>query len=375
MEIPFIFGKAVSGSHFTDRETETHSLVKNFKYGVNTIIISPRRYGKTSLVKKAAAQAEGKEVKVVYMDIFTARSPQEFGQIFADALIKQTASKTDEIIDTIREWLSRLRPKVSFDSGEAGNISISFDIANENEDLDKILELPEKIARKKKCRIVICIDEFQQISEFRDSLYFQRKLRTHWQHHRQTSYCLFGSKKHMMNELFNLPSMPFFKFGEVINLQKIPETDWKRFLVSKFEEAEKPVSEEIATKICRLTECYSSYVQQLALLLWMNYDASDIEGSLHRAYNQLIDHCSVLFEQQTQNLTEYQINFLKLLLEEEEPKYNSIKMAEKYNLGSPANINRLKTALINKELVELDGGNLIIRDPILKVWLRRSLNR
>ena len=194
MNAPFIFGKAVSGSHFTDRKAETHSLVNNFKYGINTIIISPRRYGKTSLVKKAGAMAADKDLKVVYLDIFTARSPREFGEIFADALLKQTSSIRDEIIAAAKELLSRLRPKYTIDVGGMGEMSLSLDIENEREDLDEIMELPEKIAKKKNCRIVVCIDEFQQVSEFNDSLHFQKRLSTHWQHHQYSSYCLFGSK-------------------------------------------------------------------------------------------------------------------------------------------------------------------------------------
>lgn len=374
MEVPFVFGKAVSGSHFTDREFETRTLINNFTYGVNTIIISPRRYGKTSLVKKAAALAQSKELKVVFLDIFTARNPEEFGVIFAEAVLKQTSSKMEEAISAAKELLGRFRPTISFDAGGLGEISISFDIKDNREDLAEILELPEKIARKKNCRIVVCIDEFQQISEFKQSLHFQRTLRSHWQHHQLASYCLFGSKKHMMNELFLLPSMPFYKFGDVINLKKIPEKDWKDFILSRFEEAGKPIEDAIATKICELTENYSAYVQQLAWLLWTNYDATRQEEALTLSYQQLVDHSAILFEQQTQDLTAYQINFLKMILEGNVEKYNSMETAEKYNLGSVANVARLKASLINKELLELEDGKLIIRDPILKAWLRTHLN-
>ena len=372
MEIPFKFGKAVSGSYFTDREEETRMLVNNFTYGVNTILISPRRYGKTSLVKKASALSESKDLKTVYMDIFTARSPREFGMIFADALIRQTSSRMDEIMAYAREFLSRLRPRLSFKAGGMSEVSLSFDIEDERLDLDDILELPEKIARKKNCRIVVCIDEFQQIGEFDDSIHFQKLLRTHWQHHELSGYCLFGSKKHMMNELFVLPSMPFYKFGEVINLHKIPEKDWVEFILQRFEVAEKPIPEEMAVKICRLTENYSSYVQQLAWLYWTNYDPERREETLKLSFEQLIDHSATLFEQQTQDLTAYQINFLRMILEGRVEKYNSMTAIKEYSLGSLANISRLKASLMKKELIELEDGRLVIRDPILKVWLKRK---
>ena len=175
-----------------------------------------------------------------------------------------------------------------------------------------------------------------------------------------------------MNELFALPRMPFYQFGYVINLNKIPETDWVKFILERFEEVGKPIEEGIAHKICQLTENYSSYVQQLAWLLWTNYDASNQEKALENAYEQLIDHSAVLFEQQTQNLTAYQLNFLKMLLDNRVEKYNSVEAVTTYQLGSPANVARLRTALLGKELIEVEGRRLIIRDPILKVWLRRQ---
>lgn len=371
-EIPFIFGRSVSGSHFTDRVQETEMLVNNFTYGVNTIIISPRRYGKTSLVRKAGALAENRNVRVVYVDGFAARSPQEFGVVFANALVRQTSSRLEEIISTARELLSRCHPSVTLGSENSGEITLSLEFKNEEQDLMDILDLPEKIAKRKNCRIVVCIDEFQQIGEFNDTINFQKKLRSVWQHQQLTSYCLYGSKKHMMNELFALPSMPFYNFGQIINLKKIPQEDWVKFILEKFEEIKMPVTETTARRICELTENYSAYVQQLAWLVWTNYDPSEQEKVVEESYHQLIDHGAILFEQQTQDLTDYQLNFLRMILDDKEENYSSMDAVRKYNLGSVANVSRLKKSLIRKELVEVEGRKLILRDPVLKAWLHRQ---
>jgi len=96
-------------------------------------------------------------------------------------------------------------------------------------DPDDILDLAEKIAIKAKKKLVLCIDEFQNIAEFKDSLGFQRKLRSHWQLHQHVSYCIYGSKRHMLMEVFSSPSMPFYKFGDLIFLEKIKEEKWITF--------------------------------------------------------------------------------------------------------------------------------------------------
>jgi hypothetical protein len=81
------------------------------------------------------------------------------------------------------------------------------------------INIPENIAKKKKLHLVICIDEFQNCESFKESKIFQQKLRAEWQHHHNVTYCLYGSRQHMMTELFEKQSNPFFKFGDVLYLK------------------------------------------------------------------------------------------------------------------------------------------------------------
>ena len=173
---PFVFGVATSGNNFTDREKETSHLVMNFQHGVNTVLISPRRWGKTSLVDKVCKLVNSENIKVVYLDIFSCRSEKDFYDAFTSAVIKQTSSKWDEWLDNAKQFLSRISPKISFGIDPMTDFSLSLEINPKNEEIVDILQLPENIATKKNCKIVICIDEFQQIAEFDDSKIFQKKL-------------------------------------------------------------------------------------------------------------------------------------------------------------------------------------------------------
>ena len=178
---PFVFGVAASGDNFTDRESETARLLTNFRSGVNTVLISPRRWGKTSLVRKVCRLAQTDELKIVYLDIFSCRSDADFYDAFASAVLKQTSTKVEEWMENIRQFLSRISPKISLGADPAADFSFSLELTPKREDIDEILQLPEKIAEKKGCRIVVCIDEFQQIGEFKDSKTFQKRLRSVWQ--------------------------------------------------------------------------------------------------------------------------------------------------------------------------------------------------
>lgn len=374
MEKPFVFGVATSGDNFTDREQETQRLLLNFTHGVNTILISPRRWGKTSLVKKVAQLAQTKTRKIVYLDIFSCRTESEFYRLFATSVLKQTSSKWDEWVENTKQFLAHINPKISIGTDPMNDFSISFEYSMQDNAGNDILQLPEKIAIEKGIQIVICIDEFQQISDFEDSKTFQKKLRTVWQLQQHVSYCLFGSKKHLMNELFEKKNLPFYKFGDAIYLTKIETKYWIEYICKRFENNGKHISPELAKEICRLVDNHSSYVQQLAWLLWIRTTDIATEEQLTHALEDLLDQNNILFQSETENLSAYQMNFLKAVIDGIHSKFSSKEIILKYNLGTSANIVRLKSALLQKELIETDGKEIILADPVFGVWFKKEVS-
>ena len=370
---PFIFGIATSGDNFTDRKKDTERLLLNFQHGVNTVLISPRRWGKTSLVQKVCHLAQSDKLKVVYLDIFSCRSDKDFYAAFAAAVLKQTSSKLDEWLENIKLFLSRVSPKISIGTDPMTDFSISLEMNPKREDVEEILQLPEKIAQKKGFNIVICIDEFQQIAEFKDSKTFQKRLRTVWQLQKSVSYCLFGSKKHLMNELFEKKSLPFYKFGDAIYLSKIGTADWVDYICRRFIVTGKVITKELAERICKMVDNHSSYVQQLAWLVWIRTDQLATINDLEAAYQDIIEQNTPLFEKQTESLTTYQMNFLRAIINGVHSEFTTQETLNKYQLGSSANVAIVKKALVKKELIEVEKGQIVISDPLLAVWLKKEL--
>ena len=253
------------------------------------------------------------------------------------------------------------------------DFSVSLELNPKSSDIDEILQLPEKIAHKKGCNIVVCIDEFQQIAEFRDSKTFQKRLRTVWQLQKSVSYCLFGSKKHLMNELFEKRSLPFYKFGDAIYLQKIGTEKWVDYICGRFEATGKHISKDLAVKICQMVDNHSSYVQQLAWLVWIHTDKTATDSDFNAACQDIIDQNTPLFERQTENLTTYQMNFLRAVIDGVDSEFTAQEVLQKYQLGSSANVSVIKRALVNKELVEIEKRKAVITDPVLAIWLKREL--
>ena len=368
----FIFGVATSGENFTDRKNETKRLLLNFQQGINTILISPRRIGKTSLVRKVCELAQSDDLKIVYLDIFSCRSDREFYDAFATAILRQTSSKLEEWIDNAKRFLSHITPKFSIGTDPMTDFSVSLELNTKSEDVTDILQLPEKIALDKGIKIVVCIDEFQQISEFSDSKIFQKRLRTVWQLQENVSYCLFGSKKHLMNELFERRSLPFYKFGDALYLQKIDTEDWVKYICERFEVTNKSISPSLAEKIAKRVDNHSSYVQQLAWLVWVHTDKIATEENFEGAWQDLLDQNTPLFEKQTENLTMYQLNFLKAIIDGVSKEFTTKNVLEKYNLGTSSSVAVVKRALIKKELIDIEKKEIVISDIVLKEWLKRE---
>ena len=368
----FVFGVAVDDYNFTDREQESRQLIMNFEAGINTILVSPRRWGKTSLVKKAAKLVDSDRVMVVHLDMFPCKTEYDFYNVFSAALLTQTASRKELWMENARDFVARLVPKISFSPEPNSDISLSLGITPATHTPEEILSLPERIAQQKGKRIVVCIDEFQQIGEFTDSLTVQKRLRTVWQHQQLTSYCLFGSKKHLMTSLFGMRSKPFYQFGQMMYLSKIPVDAWTGYIQSHFEERGRHIPNEVVAELCALVEQQSSYVQQLAALLLSMLSEGEMATTVHlkAAFSSLLDACTPLFKQQIATLTGFQLNCLRAILAGHHSDLGERTVRDAFDLGSPSNIPRLKNALLERDLIELDGRDVFISDPVFARWLR-----
>lgn len=369
----FIFGVSVSGDNFTDRVKETHRLKMNFENGQNVILLSPRRMGKTSLVQKAMHEVDSNLVKVVYMDIYDCRNEKEFYQKFAQAVLRATASRSDQVMDFVKQFLSSLVPKISFSPTPDSDFSFSLglNIADTNDPME-ILNLPERIAEKTGKHIVICIDEFQQIGEMPDTLTIQKKLRGIWQLQQNVSYCLFGSKKHMLLRLFKDKRKPFYQFGDTMELGTIPTEDWVQFICRKFAERELTISAEQAEVICTSVRNYSSYVQQLAWNVMLNCDKIVQDEDIQEALNETIQQNIVLFQEQIKDLSAYQMNFLRAICSGIHSGFSAKDILERFSLGAKSNVSRLHTSLVERELIESVDGKLFIMDPVFELWFKQS---
>lgn len=373
MEAPFIFGRIATDENFTDREKETEHLVNNFESLINTVIISPRRWGKSSLVHRAAdiAMRADKNIRICTIDLFNVKTEEQFYTVLARKLIQGTSSRWEEAVENAKKFFSRLVPKISVGAGPGSEISIDFDWEEMKSNPDEILDLSERIAEAKGVKIVVCIDEFQNIAEFEDPLFFQRRLRAHWQRHKKVSYCLYGSKRHMMMEVFTDSSMPFYKFGDIFFLNKIDTEHFIPFITERFSSTGKSITEEACRKIVKLADNHPYYVQQLSQLSWLRTSGQCDVETVVKAHLSLVEQLSLLFSNLMETLTFQQTCYLHALIAGEK-SITSAETMYRYHISSATAASRSLKTLIKKDILDSTSGEISFQDPIFEYWLRHD---
>jgi len=373
MENPFYFGRMVAGNAFANREKETRRMVSNFNNGINTILISPRRWGKSSLVKKAGETIKSKNIRIVYLDAFSLRSEPDFYTAFAKSTLVATSSHWEERLSNLKDFLRQITPKINIGIDPERDFSIGFDWDELQKNATEILDLPEKIAKAKGFRVVVCIDEFQNIATFSNSLAFQKLLRSVWQKHEAACYCIYGSKFHMMQELFERQSMPFYRFGDLIHLGKIHEQAWQLFIRERFENTGKLIDEAIISQIIRDTDKHSYYVQQLSYLIWEKTEKTVNNVIYDAALDDMLAQNAMLYQRDTENMSVTQLNFLKAVTSGERKNLTSADTLKKYRLGTSANVIKIKKYLLNAEIIDIRSKEVFFIDPVYELWFRKEI--
>jgi hypothetical protein len=372
METPFVFGRIASERNFTDRKSETERLVLNFGSSVNTILISPRRWGKSSLVAKAAdiSSKKNKDIRFCFIDLNNVRTEEQFYQQLATKVLNASAKKPRILIANARKFFGKFMPNITISPDPATELKLGLDWKEVKKEPDDILNLAEKVGTGNRLKFVICIDEFQNISEFENPLALQKKLRSHWQNHKNVSYCIYGSRRHMMMDVFTSPSMPFYRFGDIIFLDKIGLKDWIAFIQKRFADTGKKIGSGEAGSIATLAECHPYYVQQLAQQAWLRTKDKCTGEIVNESFNDLVLQMSMLFQNLADGLTRTQLGFLKALTDNVK-QLSSQDTIQEYQLGTSANVIKIRKMLISKEIIDLNENGISFLDPLFKYWLKR----
>jgi len=370
MKSPFKYGKVVTGKQFINRKDDIKRIQNNISASINTILISPRRWGKTSLMKQVEFLNVDKKVRFAFIDFFNIRTEEDFLEKYSREIIRCSISKKEELLNSGKEFFHKIIPSFTFGADPINDFSVGFTWNEANKTRDEIINLPETIARKKGIKIVVCIDEFQNIARLQNNISFEQELRSYWQYHESTSYCLYGSRKHMMLELFKQESRAFYRFGDLFLMEKIPEKHWIGFIMGAFENSGKSVSKDLVKKMISMTNKHPDYLQQLCHNVWNRTESEATPKMLEEGMNLVIRSNALHYQDLCDALSNTQLNLLFAILAGE-TKLTAAKTMQEYKLGTPRNVSKNKKTLIAKDIVEIHGQSITFNDPIFEYWLRQ----
>ena len=375
MESPFQFGTLATKENFIDRNEDRAMLKQLLTSHINVMLISPRRWGKSSLVKRSMEEltSEENDIKVCFIDAFSISSEAEFYRTFASKVIECASSKFEKWAEDAKNLLNGVIPQLVIKDQVTD--FMAFDIKFKPEEKDKltILQLPETIAKKKGIKIIVCIDEFQQLSNLAEYKDMEGKMRSVWQQQELTTYCLYGSKRHMMMDIFNNSNNPFYRFGQVVFLDKITKNNWMPFIIEGFRKTNKHISEDYASKICDIVECHSWYLQQLSFFIWNKTEKEVTADDFNYGVKQLLNINTPMFQSDSNKLTPAQLELLRAIAAGE-TKFSSAEVNSKYNLGNPNTLAKNKRSLQEQDIIEKTKDNTFhFVDPIFKLWIEKEM--
>ena len=371
LENPFVYKGYDGPAYFCDREKETENLISALKDGRNITLLSPRKIGKTGLIKHVFNRISSteKDAVCIYVDIFSTQNLHDFVQVLGAAIVDEALRREKSLMSKVLDAFKAWRPVVTVDvlTGMP-SLSLNIDSTSDEYTLKSIFDY----LKSSKKKVYVAIDEFQQVAYYPEKG-TEALLRSHVQFS-NAGFIFSGSRQHLMAEMFNSPQRPFYQSTEFMNLQPIPEDAYYEFASRFFEAKKGSLSQEVFHDIYQRFDGYTWYIQ---LMMNRLYEGNKRITELHQATDAIIAVLATLtpqYEMLMTFLTSNQVNLLKAIAKEgkvEQPQSN--EFIKRNDLPSPSSVKAALDVLVDKELVYTQPDGYIIYDRLLNLWLQRGM--
>ncbi len=383
MQNPFVYGEVVPSDAFADRVVELERLIGDLAAGQKVFLISPRRYGKSSLIRRALADMSRRGALTVEVTVSSYSSYVAFLEGYARALVS-AETKWDRartwLRDTIRSATAEVRynPDPTLMTPGSGSLTVSFPTVRSEREVAKlaqeVFELPARLAAARKRKVVVALDEFQAIGGFNGGS-VEHAMRAAVQHQRDVAYVFAGSEPSLMERMLT-PKRPFYKAGPVMRLEKIPAEEFALFIDDRFARSGIKPETGLGAAIVELAGNLPYDVQRLAHEAWDHVRQASRKRAtlddLHAALKRLLAEHDPLFEAVWQRLTLAQRSVLRAVVMEDGNGLLSADVRHRHRLGGTSTVQAALTALSREDLISRDGTRYIVVDSLLREWVARK---
>jgi uncharacterized protein len=378
MPNPFVYGEVVPAAAFVNRETELDRLAGDLQAGQKIFLISPRRYGKSSLVRQALGAAARGGALTAEVTVSSFSSYVAFLEGYAQALVS-VETRLERATAWLRDMLRGIRAEVRVEPDPAGrrHLTVGFPAVRTDRDVSRLAQevfaLPGRIADARRRRMAIALDEFQAIGAFNGSS-VEHALRAAVQTQREVGYVFSGSEPTLMERMLGR-SRPFYKAGPVMRLQKIPADRFAQFIEARFKASGIRAIAGLGTAIVDLAGNLPYDVQRLAHEVWddarsegrRTADLDDLHGTLKR----LLGEHQTLFEGMWQRLTLAQRGALRATVLEDGRELLSADVRSRYRLSGTSTVQASLAALLREDVIAREGDRYVVVDSLFREWIAR----
>jgi hypothetical protein len=375
---PFTFGDLALDEAFTDREDEVRELTSDMLNGQNVLVYAPRRYGKSSLVLRAAQEALNAKALVGYCDLMKTPTKERLAAALAKTVYADIASPVEQVFERAAELFRGLRvvPTMEVDPID-GSLRFSFQPSRRKEDIDdtieRLLELLGELAAERKRRVVIVFDEFQEILSLDKR--FPNLLRAVFQAQPEVSHVYLGSKRHILERIFNDKNEPFWRSAKQLEIGMIPPREFATFIRKRFVDSGKRIAEDAVERLLRATGGHPYGTQELAYFVWELVESraeatvADVEEALTRVLRSEHNHFAQLWD----DAPHAQRLLLLALAAEPTRSVYSAEYHARHDLPATPTLQTALAGLSKKELVGRSGdGDYRVIEPFFAEWLVRE---
>jgi hypothetical protein len=376
---PFVYGEVVPEEAFVDREAELDRLLSDLSAAQKVFLISPRRYGKSSLIQQALAGLSRHGALPVAVTVSSYSSYLAFLEGYARAL-----ASLETPWERARTWLSEVitstRPEIRYDPKDTGlgRISVGFPAVTSARDINRlaneVFALPAYLAARRKRTVVVALDEFQAIDSFNGGG-VEHALRAAAQQQRQVGYVFAGSEPSLMEKMIG-PRRPFYKAGPVMRLQKIPPDLFAEFIEIRFAKSGIRPDPGLGAAIVDLAGNLPYDVQRLAHETWDDVRQAGRRRAgpddLHATLSRLLGEQQTIFEAVWQRLTLAQRAVLRAVVLQSGRELHSADTRTRHRLGGPSSVQASLAALVKQDLLLKEDQQHVVVDSLLREWVARK---
>lgn len=372
MRNPFYLKPLPLTAPFCNREKELEDLIKYAENFTDVVLSSPRRYGKTSLVRRVQEILKRKGIITVYVDFFGVTGIEDFASKLACGIYSAIYRKETILKKTVR-FFSSLRPVIKPDP-ETG-IAITVEVSRTKtatELLEETMKGFREFLKSERKPCNVALDEFQEITELKESRTIEGVMRAYIQQEQNVSYFFIGSRRRILSDIFNDKKRPFYKSAINYSLSYLPSEAVVKFLMDIFRKNGKNCPENFAQQISDLTKGYPHYIQKLSYYIFDLTKNTVQEKIFHQGITEMLYEETPLFEMMLQNLKPRQISFLFSLAEEPTSTPFTTDYLNRHHLGSLGGVQAAIKKLVSLDYIEKTSSGWKVVDPIFALWLKKK---